>query len=487
MGIHTKERDVKKSDIEKLIKEGHFKILEGHGVPTTRREFLSSGLLKFSGLLILPSISNVLARSEVAFAATCESAPGLAAGGLAPFITINLSGGASLGSNFVPMDAGGQLLPSYDKMGLGAGGSLPIERAFGNVPFAGNGISKLLAGIKETAVASTLDKTAFVGVNVVLRDDTDSNKIDASGMVAAAGRVGAKLPKLGRKGSPTGINQSEAFVKPPVPLVVSRYQDLVGAAGGFTNALGRLNRNQQISLFKSIDKLSMEQARNLASLSGGENLQNLIECAGQKNNEVIGSTNDSLDLRQDNRGIAAVWNAATAADNSQALVFGSMVYNTINGNASAASLELGGFDYHDNTRSGGDGQDREAGQLIGRVLQTAALMQQKVFIYVTTDGSCSSTVSNSTTAPWNSDRGSAGVVYMVAYDPAGRPPTKNFQLGNFTAGQSANDKFTTGGTAERAAAGVFVNYLKFSGQLNLVSKVIPTVFSSADLANITLF
>ncbi|MBK8203408.1 MAG: hypothetical protein IPK68_14130 [Bdellovibrionales bacterium] len=191
---------MKKSDIEKLIKEGHFKILEGHGIPTTRREFLSAGLLKFSGLLILPSIANVLARSELAYAATCETDPALSAGGLAPFITINLSGGASLGSNFVPMDAGGQLLPSYDKMGLGAGGSLPIERAFGNVPFAGNGISKLLAGIKETAVATTLDKTAFVGVNVVLRDDTDSNKIDASGMVAAAGRVGAKLPKLGRKG-----------------------------------------------------------------------------------------------------------------------------------------------------------------------------------------------------------------------------------------------------------------------------------------------
>lgn len=479
---------MKKSDIEKLIARGEFKVLEGHKIPTTRREFLSSGLMKFSGTMILPSIVNVISQSHFAYAAgKCEEAADSTTGVLAPFVTINLSGGASLSSNFVPMDAGGQPLSSYDKMGLGSGGNLPIERAFGNVPFAGNGISKLLAGIKETAVTTTLDKTAFVGVNVVTRDDSDANKLDASGMVAAAGRVGTKLPNLGKKGSATGVNQSVAFVKPPVPLVVNRYQDIVGAAGGFTNALGRMNKNQQISLFKLVDKLSMEQTRQLASLSGGENLQNLVECAGQKNNAVITSNNDSLDIRADSRGLADVWNAANAADNSQALVFGSMVFNTLNGNASVASLELGGFDYHDNTRTTGDNRDQQAGRLIGQVLQTAALMQSRVFIYVTTDGSCSSVVSNSSSAPWNSDRGSAGAAYMLAYDPAGRPATKNFQLGQFTAGQSADDKFPTGGTAERAAAGVFANYLKFSGLSELLTKVIPSVFSASDLDKIILF
>ncbi|MCB0366779.1 MAG: hypothetical protein H6624_10660 [Bdellovibrionaceae bacterium] len=480
---------MKKAEIEKLIKEGKFEPLPGHAAPQTRREFLASGLLKFSGMLFLPSIVNVVAQSNFAYAATCEDDGG--GGGstntLVPFITINLAGGAMLGANFVPMDAGGQKLTSYDKMGLGAGGSLPIEREFGNTPFAGNGISKLLAGIRSTATAATIANTAFIGVNVRTRDDSDANKLDVSGMVNAAGLAGAKLPNLGRRDSETGIRQSVAFVRPPVPLIVNRYQDLVGASGGFTNALGRLSKAQQVSLFKSIDKLSMEQTRRLASLSGGENLKDLVECAGKKNVDVISSNNDTLDPRQDGRGIAGVWNAQNAGDNSQDLVFCSMVYNVLNGNASTAALELGGYDYHNNTRTRGDQADQQAGALIGRVLETARLMGQKMFLYVSTDGSCSSTVSNSPDAAWRSDRGSAGVVYMIAFDPAGRPPTKNFQLGNFTSGQTANDQFVTGGTAEKAAAGVFANYLKFSGRVDLLSKVVPNVFSNSDLDQVVLF
>lgn len=480
---------MKKADIEKLIKEGKFELLPGHKIPQTRREFLSSGLMKFGGMMFLPSIINVVAQSNFAYAAECEDDGG--GGGqsntLTPFITINLAGGAMLGANFVPMDAGGQVLGSYDKMGLGTGASLPIEREFGNVPFAGNGISKVLTGIRNTASAATIANTAFVGVNVRTRDDSSANKLDASGMVAAAGLAGAKLPNLGRRDSDTGIRQSVAFVKPPVPLIVNRFQDLVGASGGFTNALGNLSRDQQISLFKNLDKLSMEQTRRLASLSGGENLKGLVECAGKKNVDVISSNNDTLDPRQDQRGIAGVWNAANANDNSQDLIFCSMAYNVLNGNASTAALELGGYDYHNNTRTRGDAADLNAGELIGKALETAALMGQKLFLYVTTDGSCSSTVSNSPNSPWRSDRGSAGVVYMLAYDPAGRPPTKNFQLGNFTSGQTANDQFVTGGTAEKAAAGVFANYLKFSGRIDLLNKVIPNTFSNADLDQVVLF
>lgn len=478
---------MKKSQIEELIRKGELVIPDGHKFPTTRREFLAYGIMKFSAMIALPSIANVLAQTHLAQAATCIDAPN--GGGLPPFITINLSGGATLGANFVPMNEGGELLSSYSKMGLGKTPNL--EMAFGKVPFAGpvNGqvVSHILKGIREIAPASTLDRTAFVGVNVQSRDDFAENKLDASGMVIAAGRVGAKLPNLGRSGSSTGIRQLEANVKPPVPLVVTDYNDILGAAGGFSNTLARLSRDQQISLFKTIDRLSNSQSRKLASMSGGKNIQDLIECAGIRNNEIVSSTVDTLDPRKDNRGLSELWSLAGKTDKSIEMICSSMVFNVLNGNAPTASLELGGYDYHTGNRTTGNTKDLEAGRLIGRVLHSAALMNSKLFLYVTTDGANGSEDSNSSGSAWRSDRGTAGVNYMLAYDPAVRPETTHFQLGHFEEGQVASTQFPTGSLPERAAAGVFANYLKFSGQVNLIDKVIPRLFSRADLDKIILF
>ncbi len=475
----------KKTDLEKIIEETQLNHLPGHSFAQARRRFLISGLKQFSGFLVLPSLLNVVARQNYAFADECGGEDG----GLPPFITINLEGGASLSSNFVPMDVGGQILSTYNKMGLGSGSQLPIERAFGNVPFAGNGISKILTGIKQTATQSTLDKTAFIGVNVILRDDNPGNKMDITGMISAAGRTGSKLPKMGIRGNTsTGVGLADALVSSPVPLIVNRFQDIVGAAGGFANSMTKLSKNQQISLFKFVDKLSGSQSRKLASLSGGENLQSLMKCAGIKNNAIVNSSSDSLDVRKTNAAVSALWKLSnTSGDSDKDLLFSSMVFNTLNGNASSASLELFGHDYHDGSRTSGDAKDLNAGILIGKVLQTAALMNSKLCLYVTTDGACGSEVSDSSSSPWTSDRGNGASVYLLAYDPAGRPTTKNFQLGHFTSGQVVDETFVTGGSPERTALAVFANYLQFAGRLDLLSKMSFNSLSTGDLDKVILF
>jgi len=77
---------------------------------------------------------------------------------------------------------------------------------------------------------------------------------------------------------------------------------------------------------------------------------------------------------------------------------------------------------------------------------------------------------------------------MMYYNPAGRTPTKNFQLGHFTTGQAADDKFITGNNPEAAASAVFANYLQLNNKLNLFSSLIPsTVLSSTNLDKVLMF
>ncbi len=57
---------------------------------------------------------------------------------------------------------------------------------------------------------------------------------------------------------------------------------------------------------------------------------------------------------------------------------------------------------------------------MGRILETAAILNKPVCLYVTSDGSV---VSNDSATdrqtPWVSDRGSTGVAYMIIFQPGG--------------------------------------------------------------------
>lgn len=464
----------KEEEFNRVIKE--YVDMHGHK-PVSRRDFLGAGLIGFSGMVMGPALATLI--GSPARAAQC-AATGDA--GMAPIITLNLSGGSMMASDFVPMDAGGQMLSSYNKMGLGE--KPTIIREFGNVPFAGDGISKLLEGIKQMASDTTIAKTAFVGIPTRARDDSGENLLDISGMVAAAGLAGTDLPGLGRRSGKTGIRQLPAIVTPPNPLIIGRTEDVSSSIGASVDKLGELNDDQRGGLFKLINKLSSRQKERVLSSTGGSVLNNLVECANIKNQEQANKSGAFIDARNDAE-LRAVWGIEANTNSSDArAVAATMANAALNGIAGSVGFELGGYDYHNNTRTRGDQMDLQAGQYIGRFLETAAKKGQRLMLYVTSDGSCSSPVSASTSAPWRGDRGSAGVMYMIMFDPAGRPKTSNFQIGQFTNAQAADDQFITGGSPELAAAAVFANYLEWNGKLNLLEQIIPGKFTTAQLDKI---
>ncbi|NQZ02272.1 MAG: hypothetical protein HRT45_16565 [Bdellovibrionales bacterium] len=447
----------------------------------TRRDFLAAGLIKMTASVTLPSIATMLANQGYARAQEIVCPKGQNTT-LPPFITVNLAGGAGLSANFVPHDQGGQPLSTYTRMGLGTTSTLPITYGFSNsAPFAGNGISQFFVGVTNETSVTTLQQAAFVAAPVKTRDDSSENKLNLEGMVAAAGRAGTILPHLGNN------RNLDAFVPAPNPLNVIRFSSIEGALAIGGRLGSRLDKTQQASLFKAIEDLTMSQARGLASKSGGAELQKLVACSSQGNADLVGSNDPGVNPSSDT-AFMNVWGMQNNMDmNSSAFTQAAIVYNVLKGNAAAGTINLGGYDYHNGTRSRGDEKDLEAGTVVGRILESFAVMGVKGFVVVTTDGGVTGPMSNSAGSPWTSDRGSAGMAYMIGYTPDGQPQASGFSMGHFLGGrsqQAVDQSFVTSGTAEMAAAGIFANYLSFSGQIQLLDAVLPRTFSTEDLDNI---
>ena len=124
-------------------------------------------------------------------------------------------------------------------------------------------------------------------------------------------------------------------------------------------------------------------------------------------------------------------------------------------------------------------KDNDAGVLIGKILETARVLNKPVFLMVTTDGAVSSTKSDSYTSSYNSDRGSGSSIHVYMYDPNSRPVTSDFQVGHFTKGQTADTSFVTGGNPSLATQAVFLNWLKLNNKMDLYSQIVPVTGLSA--------
>ncbi len=438
--------------------------MKNHHKPMSRRELLASGIMQFGASLTLPSLYNVLAQGGVAEAADLVCSNG-ANSQMAALVTLSLSGGAGLSGNWVPHDVGGQLLPSYNRLGMGAASQMNVDRTeFGGGPFIAS--SQILAGIRTSSTPTTRNQSSFVGVCVVSQDDSSNNKFDITGLAAKVGLTGSLLKNLGTQQTETGTKHQYAFVQPPTPLVVSRYDDIVNALG-VAGSLNALNNNQKSRLFQMVEELSTSQARRIASFSGGTTLGNLIRCATSQNKELMSSADPGTSPLT-NASLATVWGINNnTATNNQNFVFASMVYNALKGNCGSVNLEMGGYDYHGNPRATTDARDLQAGQVIGRVLESFAVMGRPGLVYVCSDGAVGSNISDTSGSDFTSDRGGGGSAMIFAYHPTRRPTTNGFQIGHFTEGQQANDRHFVGGSAQVAAAAVFANYLSLSGRLDL--------------------
>ncbi len=319
--------------------------------------------------------------------------------------------------------------------------------------------------MRNAATAAALANCAFVAGCVQSRDDSAENAFDASGLVFRSGLVGSVLPNLGTESTPTGIRQKFSTTAPPPPLVANNFNTVANAIG-YTAALQKsLSQDQRNKVAKLASRLTGTQARRLASINSVAHVKTLVECAGVRNVELVESGSSAIDPLNSSQGTAI--RTSTISEQTQMraakrVFFSTLVYNGLIGNAGSVNLEMGGFDYHNGSRTAGDAKDRDAGATVGRIIEMAHLLQKPVFIYVTSDGSVVSTDSESPGSAWVSDRGNAGMVYIIMYHPNGRPATSGPQIGHYNSGQEAEEATAIGSSPEVAAQAVFANYCRFA-------------------------
>lgn len=472
--------------------------LENHGRPVSRRQMLASGAIPFAASFAMPNWLKFFATAGVAEAQDAACA-GAGSSTLPAFVQIKLNGGAAMSYNLIPHGEGGQLLTSYDRIGGGTGAAVSqnlITNLFSNQPmfYAQSG---MLAGMQTTAQPTTIARTALMSVLVSSQDDSSANKFGMTGLVEKLGVKGGILPNLGFAETVTGIAATPALVNPSAPLRVRRLEDVLGALG-VEGALAALNQTQKERLFNTIKNLSASQVGSLQGMSGGEKLSKLIECANITNHGLVQNSGNLNISPLGNAGFSTVWgiNAGTAT-NSQNFVFATMVYNALNGNAGAVSFDMGGYDYHGNARNVTDQRDNQAGQVIGRVLQSFAVMQKPGFIVLCSDGSVSSVQSDTVGQNFTSDRGLSGAMYVLAYHPT-RPVNVAFdtglgkaaqQVGWLTPGQAAESvKNPFGNNPEKAAVAAFLNYCGFAGvPMADFERISNRTFDTTQVSNILKF
>jgi hypothetical protein len=450
----------------------------GHAKPTNRREFLATGVLPFAAWAVGPSLLTLLNPERAFGADNCAAASSKT---FIPFITVNLAGGASLAGGVVAKNLDGGNLSSYSKLGQGNGPGISYnpEKEFGNVEFAGTAIggsttglvSKFLTGVRDPRAQNmriaALDNTAFVWQAVASGDDSSANPVDITGLVLRMGLTGNKLPNLGRADTSTGIGQKPSMYPPPAPFVVGSVNDLANALG-YASGLAGLKTEQKTALARVISSLSASQVRRIGQTDGATVVTQLVECAGIKNIDLIatggGDVNPFAVGGMLSGDLAKIWNINVNDKTSQDATIGAMVYNGLVGNASTININLGGFDYHDNTRTTGNTRDLSAGAVVGKILETAAYLKKPCFVYVCSDGATTSSEASTADAPWVSDRGISGMQYMLTYDPTKRIETTASHIGGFNDGQAADGRFVTAANAELAAQAVFANYASLNGE-----------------------
>ncbi|XGC82440.1 hypothetical protein ACES2L_08115 [Bdellovibrio bacteriovorus] len=442
----------------------------------SRRELLEAGIITFAARMAVPGAVTSILTMQNAMAAE-EAA-------MMPFVTLSLSGGAALHGNFVVKNAGGDLLSAYTKLGLGNAG-FQIEKVLG-ADFAAT--AQLHKGIKSVASADALSKSKLIGVCTNTANDTAGQSAlrpfyDLSGPLEKAGLVGKILPTV-HQGS-NAENIKPVFGAPNSTLDLASLDSMFGALN-YSSVLannGILNKKQKDLLSKFVGRMTKTQVAKLNAKEDG--IKTVLEEAGVKQGDIIAAGGASgVDPRTD-ANASAVYkiSTATAANNADAISAG-VVYNALKGNVSHGRITLGGYDYHaPGIRTAADQKDFQAGVQIGRMLELASRMKKPLFILVTTDGACSSEVSESATSIWSSDY-SSSVQFIIAYDPAGKLKTSGTQIGHYLNDQSVDTTTLVGSRPDYVAAAILANYLNLNKKLGMFKQLAPATLQADDVEKV---
>jgi hypothetical protein len=479
--------DDKKNDSVK--KPFHY---SGHN-PKSRRQFMAQGFLGMTAFALAPDLLMKGANAQTA--AGCVQA---ASAGLTPVIIIDLAGGGHIpGSNVIVGGAGGQMnfLQSYSSLGLNANEHPSLAGQVNqDLGIAFHSQSGILRGIKDVAAMNTqlqMDGTLFATIS---NDDTGNNQHNPMYWLNKAGAKGRLTQLAGTSDSASGGNSmapAESVNPTVAPVRITSANDarnLVSLGGALT---GTFNNNQMDAILKSSAAVSKNKLDAIPRRSLPEAIKQIVSCgftgtADQVKQFAPNVVDPTMDAT-----ITAVFAGITDVNirNRAAPI----VKLVLDGFIGAGTIVLGGYDYHNNTRTTGDAMDRELGQLIGAIVETAARKQKDVVVYVLTDGGVGTNGAPDPTngrPVWTGDNGERSSTLMLVYKKDGRPAMRSNrrQVGYFQANGAVNPTaMLTSNSVVNTSKAMVANYLALHGLEGKLEQVVSDDPFRLQLDNYLMF
>jgi len=480
---------------------------ENHRRPVSRRDFLAQGLIAGTAMVFSPSLFGLLRKSDAAFAQTMECVLSGGAGKI-PFVCFDLAGGASVaGSNVMVGGPGGQLdfLPEagYEKLGL-PDDMLPTLPAQLNseLGLVFHADSAFLRGILSKTSVTTRANVNGCVICARSENDTQNNPHNPMYGIAKTGASGDLVTLVGTDASESGGRSVApmSMIDPAVrPTKVDRPRDVTGLVD--TGRLVQLlNAQDAGAVMRTVERIA---DLKLAKMTEEEVIESLIRCGYLQSTRLVEQFgNPSLldpladpDITGQGTSIFSAGEIATSEFQKTA----SVMKLVVNGLAGAGTIEFGGYDYHDSTRATGERRDFAAGQAMGAVLEYAARRGRQLMLYVFSDGSVDSdgTLDNSNDGRgkgvWKSDDSQTAAVFMLVYNPAGRPQLTSpsaQQIGYFRPSGSLETGATRiSNNVDQLVEAVVLNYLALHNEAGRFTSVLPShgLGSGAQIDAVTAF
>lgn len=462
-----------------------------HRRPRTRREFLSQGFMTGAAVVMVPTLASMLKASRAGAQQACATG---ATASRIPFLCFDLAGGANIaGSNVMVGGPGGQLdfLPpdGYTKMGipttmapslpLPANARNPIPGEFG---LAFHHDSAMMAGMLSRTTAATRANTNGIVFCARSENDTSNNPHNPMYGINKAGADGALVTLIGSEPSESGGNSVAPMnmIDPAErPVKVDSPADVTGLVD--TGRLVQLLSPQDAaSVMTAVEMISEAK---LQKMSETAIVEQLVRCGYAESSYLVSTFGNPalLDPLQD-PDILAILSAQEIQSSSKLRKVASAMKMVVNGFAGAGTVEGGGYDYHDGTRATGEVRDFEAGEQIGAALEYAARRGQQLVIYVFSDGALDSdnTLDNSNAGRgkgnWRGDNQSTAAVFMLVYDPAGRPALTNpgRQIGYYRASGDVETNATrVSNNVQALCEAVVLNFMALHNDVGRFATALP--------------
>jgi hypothetical protein len=480
-----------------------------HPKPKSRRDFLSQGFISGAAFVTMPSLLQMVVNPTTAHALTAQDCGvNVGGGGRIPFLCFDLAGGASVaGSNAMVGGMGGQLdfisAAGYQKLGLPSDmlPSLPgqLNTELGLAFHSDSGFLRGILSKTSTATRANINGTVIAARS---SNDTGNNPHNPMYGINKAGAQGNLLTLIGTENSESGgkSRAPDSMVDLSVrPTKVDRPSDATGLVDT-GKLIELLEPDDAASVMLAIERIS---ELKLQKMTESQMIQDLVQCGYIQSTDLVSRFGDPalLDPLLDPAiaGLADSIFSDNELDQSKFLKTATVMKLVISGSAGAGTIELGGYDYHNGTRSRGEVRDFEAGQAMGAALEYAARIGQPLMLYVFSDGSVASngTIDDSNDGrgkgEWSNDQSTTAATFILVYDPAGQPalatPTSS-QIGYFRdSGDVETAANRVANNVDTLAESIVLNYLALHDEVGRIDMVLPghSLGAGADLDSLVAF